>query len=54
MSVEQHEIHEQSVGAYLLGALDDVEAANFERHLEECHVCRDCLLYTSPSPRDRS
>ena len=41
MTVEQHELHEQSVGAYLLGALDDGEAANFERHLEQCHLCRD-------------
>ena len=41
MSLERHEIHAESVGAYLLGALEDVEAANFERHLEECPVCRD-------------
>jgi len=41
MSVERHEIHEQSVGAYLLGALDAGEADNFERHLNECLVCRD-------------
>lgn len=41
MSVERHEIHEQSAGAYVLGALDPGETANFERHLEECHLCRD-------------
>lgn len=41
MSVERHEIHEQSTGAYVLGALDPGETENFERHLEECHLCRD-------------
>ena len=41
MSVERHEIHEQSIGAYLLGALDDAEAPAFEHHLDECPVCRD-------------
>ncbi len=30
MSVERHEIHEQSVGAYLLGALDEHETRHFE------------------------
>src|ERR687893_125316 len=32
---------EQSVGAYLLGALDETETRNFEDHLEECPVCRE-------------
>ena len=41
MTIERHELHEQSIGAYLLGALDDAEAKNFEGHLEECHLCRD-------------
>lgn len=41
MTIERHEIHEQSIGAYLLGALDEAEATNFERHLDECHLCRD-------------
>lgn len=41
MSVDRHEIHEQSIGAYLLGALDEPEVAPFEQHLEECPVCRD-------------
>ena len=41
MSVERHEIHEQSIGAYLLGALDEMEARHFEAHLEECNLCRD-------------
>ena len=41
MTTERHEIHEQSIGAYLLRALDEAEATNFERHLDECHLCRD-------------
>jgi anti-sigma-K factor RskA len=41
MSVERHDIHQDSVGAYLLGALDDVERESFEDHLDECPVCRD-------------
>ena len=49
MSVEQHELHEQSVGAYLLYALDEAEAANFEHHLEECHVCRDEIERLRPA-----
>jgi len=41
MSVERHDIHQDSVGAYLLGALDEAELQNFEGHLQECPVCRD-------------
>ena len=37
MSVERHEMHEEDVGAYLLGALSDEEDTRFERHLSECH-----------------
>lgn len=41
MSVERHDIHQESVGAYLLGALDERERQSFEGHLDECPVCRD-------------
>jgi anti-sigma-K factor RskA len=41
MSVERHEICEQDIGAYLLGALSEVEERRVEQHLEECHICRD-------------
>ncbi len=34
------EIHELS-GAYAVDALDDVEMARFERHLDDCSACRD-------------
>ena len=41
MSVERHQAQEENVGAYLLGALTEVEARAFERHLADCPVCRD-------------
>ena len=34
------EIHALS-GAYAIDALDDIERAQFERHLAECPDCRD-------------
>ncbi|WP_158893237.1 anti-sigma factor family protein [Amycolatopsis anabasis] len=36
MSAVEHE----SLGAYVLGALDDREASAFERHLDACPACR--------------
>lgn len=41
MSVERHDMNEQEIGAYLLGALSDEEHTRFVGHLRECHVCRD-------------
>ena len=41
MSVERHDAQEENVGAYLLGALTEIELRAFERHLAECPVCRD-------------
>lgn len=41
MSLERHDIQEENIGAYLLGALTGVEERAFERHLEECPVCSD-------------
>ena len=41
MSVERHQAQEENVGAYLLGALTELELRAFERHLGECPVCRD-------------
>ena len=40
MTSDAPDIHTLS-GAYALGALDDVEAAAFEGHLESCTACRD-------------
>lgn len=41
MTVERHQAQEENVGAYLLGALTDVELSAFERHMAECPICRD-------------
>ncbi len=41
MSVERHHSQEENVGAYLLSALTEIETRAFEKHLEECPVCRD-------------
>ena len=41
MSVERHHVQEENIGAYLLGALTEIELRTFERHLAECPVCRD-------------
>lgn len=36
----EHEQYEENVGAYLLGALPELEAEVFERHLVGCSSCR--------------
>jgi hypothetical protein len=38
--MDQHERYEENVAAYLLGALTEEEAAEFEAHLAECELCR--------------
>lgn len=43
MTVADHERHVQDIGAYLLGALPELEAQVFERHLMGCGDCRDEL-----------
>ena len=35
-----HQRYEDSAGAYLLGALPELERQAFERHLEQCEDCR--------------
>ena len=39
-SVHDHERYEHDPGAYLLGALNDLEAQAFEHHMESCPTCR--------------
>src|SRR5262245_40806798 len=55
-----HDQWTDSLGAWLLGALPEDEAAGFQRHLDECSVCRDDAaalqvavdaLPASPEPR---
>jgi len=36
-----HDQWADSLGAWLLGALPEDEAAGFKRHLDECAICRD-------------
>ncbi|MBA2506690.1 MAG: anti-sigma factor [Thermoleophilaceae bacterium] len=38
-----HEEHQDNVGAYLLGALPELEATAFEKHVMGCADCRDEL-----------
>jgi anti-sigma factor RsiW len=41
MSATEHDRFREDVGAYLLGALEDDERSDFERHVASCHVCQD-------------
>ena len=41
MTRVDHTSFSDDVGAYLLGALTDLEREAFERHLAECAECRD-------------
>ena len=43
MSERGHEQHHQDVGAYLLGALSEIEATAFKRHLMRCEECANDL-----------
>ena len=41
MTTREHESYQEEIGAYLLGALTDLEHQAFERHMATCGVCRD-------------
>jgi hypothetical protein len=41
MSARDHAAYQDEVGAYLLGALTDLEVQAFERHMAHCPSCRD-------------
>jgi anti-sigma-K factor RskA len=41
MSTRDHTSYREEIGAYLLGALTDLERQAFEQHLEGCAECRD-------------
>ncbi|HEX2233685.1 MAG TPA: anti-sigma factor [Thermoleophilaceae bacterium] len=41
MNASDHERYREDVGAYLLGAMPDLERQAFERHLAGCHECRE-------------
>lgn len=40
MSTRTHDEYKENIGAYLLGALPELEAEVFERHLAGCENCR--------------
>ena len=44
-----HEGYEENIGAYLLGALPDLDRQAFERHLERCGDCRSELERLRPA-----
>jgi anti-sigma-K factor RskA len=41
MTARTHEEHEETIGAYVLGALPELEAEVFERHLASCASCNE-------------
>jgi anti-sigma-K factor RskA len=49
MTTTDHNRWSDDLGAYLLGALDPREAAEFERHLEGCERCRQELRWLEPA-----
>jgi anti-sigma-K factor RskA len=45
----EHDRHRDDVGAYLLGAMNDLERQAFERHLRGCEECREELERLRPA-----
>ncbi len=49
MSARDHAEYREEIGAYLLGALTDLEQQAFERHVMGCAECRDELERLRPA-----
>ncbi|MDQ2629876.1 MAG: anti-sigma factor [Actinomycetota bacterium] len=49
MTTADHSRWSDDLGAYLLGALDPREAADFERHLEGCERCQEERRWLEPA-----
>src|SRR5918997_5717089 len=49
MSARDHAEYREEIGAYLLGALTDLERQAFERHLAGCPECRDEVERLQPA-----
>jgi len=47
--MSDHARHQDDVGAYLLGALNDLERKDFERHLRACGECQEELARLRPA-----
>jgi anti-sigma-K factor RskA len=48
MSARGHEEYRENIGAYVLGALPELEAEVLERHLAECEECRAAVERLRP------
>ncbi|HEX3041722.1 MAG TPA: anti-sigma factor [Solirubrobacterales bacterium] len=49
MNAEEHNRWGEDLAAYMLGALEGDEAAEFERHLEGCERCREEMGWLEPA-----
>jgi Anti-sigma-K factor rskA/Putative zinc-finger len=49
MTDRDHKSYREEIGAYLLGALTDLERQAFERHMETCAECRDEIEQLRPA-----
>lgn len=49
MSADDHNRWKEDLAAYVLGALERDEAAEFERHLEGCERCREEMTWLEPA-----
>jgi hypothetical protein len=49
VSADEHTRWREEIAAYLLGSLEDNEAAELERHLETCEACRTELGWLRPA-----
>jgi anti-sigma-K factor RskA len=47
--MSDHARHRDDIGAYLLGALNDLERQAFERHMRDCDDCREELERLRPA-----
>lgn len=49
MSARDHNGYQEEIGAYVLGALSDLERQAFERHIAGCAECRDEIERLRPA-----
>jgi anti-sigma-K factor RskA len=49
MNASDHNRWSEDLAAYVLGALEHDEAADFERHLEGCEHCREEMTWLEPA-----
>lgn len=49
MNADDHNRWSEDLAAFMLGALDGDEAAEFERHLEGCERCREEMSWLEPA-----